>query len=97
VALSREFKRQGLEMLGVNLEEEPDAVEGFAKAYNIPFPLLLDRDGHVQKLFGLRGHPSTALIDRKGRIVGKILGERNWDGPEARRLVRWLLENEDGG
>jgi peroxiredoxin len=84
-------------MLGVNLEEQPEAVEGFAKAYNIPFPLLLDRDGRVQKLFGLRGHPSTALIDRKGRIVGRIQGERNWDGPEARRLVRWLLESEDGG
>ena len=84
-------------MVGVNLEEEPDVVEAFGKAFNIPFPLLLDRDGHAQKLFGLRGHPSTALIDRKGRLVGKILGERNWDSPQARRLVRWLLENEGGG
>ncbi len=94
--MSREFKTQGLEMLGVNLGEEPDAIEAFGKAFNVPYSLLLDRDGHVQKLFGLRGHPSTALIDRKGRLVGRILGERNWDSDDARRLIRALLESEDG-
>jgi peroxiredoxin len=84
-------------MLGVNLEEEPEAVEAFGKAFGLPFPLLLDREGRIQKLFGLRGHPSTALIDRQGRIVGRILGERSWDGEAARRLVRALLESEERG
>ncbi|MGK3946326.1 hypothetical protein ABK046_49230 [Streptomyces caeruleatus] len=45
----------------------------------------------------MRGHPSTALIDREGRIVGRILGERNWDTEAARRLVRALLESEERG
>jgi len=93
--LSREFKTQGLEMLGVDLEEEPEAIAAFGKAFALPFPLLLDRDGRIQKLFGLRGHPSTALIDRQGRIVGRIAGERNWDSEAARRLVRTLLESEE--
>ena len=48
----------------------------------------------MQKRFGVRGHPSTALIDRQGRIVGRILGERDWQGDAARRLIRWLLESE---
>lgn len=97
ISLSRKFKAQGLAVLGVNLEEEPEAVEAFGKAFGIPFPLLLDRDGRTQKLFGLKGHPSTALIDRHGHIVGRILGERNWASPAADRLVRWLLESEDRG
>jgi len=94
-SLSRKFKTEGLEVLGVNLEEEPDAVDAFGRAFGIPFPLLLDRDGQTQKLFGLKGHPSTALIDRHGRIVGRILGERNWASSAAHRLVRWLLESEE--
>ena len=61
-------------MLGVDLEEEPEAIAAFGKAFALPFPLLLDRDGRTQKLFGLRGHPSTALIDRQGRIVFKQIG-----------------------
>lgn len=82
-------------MIGVNLEEEPEAVAAFGQAFGLSFPLLLDRDGRAQKRFGLRGHPSTALIDREGRIVGRILGERNWDSEAARRLVRWLLNGEE--
>ena len=70
-------------------------MEAFGKLFGIAFPLLLDRDGRIQKLFGLRGHPSTALIDRKGRIVGRILGERNWDSEATRRLVQALLESEE--
>jgi len=82
-------------MLGVDLEEEPDAVEAFGKAFNVSFPLMLDHDGRIQKLFGVRGHPSSVLIDRQGRIVGRIQGERHWDSEAARQLVRALLESEE--
>jgi len=40
----------------------------------------------------VRGHPSTVLIDRDGRIVGRVPGESDWSSPEAQRLVEWLLE-----
>ncbi len=79
-------------MVGVNLQEDPEAVVGFGRAFQIPFPLVLDREDRVQKLFGVRGHPSNVLIDRKGRIVGRILGERDWGSHAARDLVRSLLE-----
>jgi len=93
--LSREFKGQGLEVLGINLEEDPEAVLGFQKEFAIPFRLFLDRDGQIQKLMGVRGHPSNVLIDRKGRIVGRILGERDWQSEAARRLVRSLLDERE--
>lgn len=82
-------------MLGVDLEEEPAPVEAFGREFGLPFPLLLDRDGTVQKRFGVRGHPSTVLVDRQGRIVGRILGERGWQSDAARHLIRWLLESEN--
>jgi len=34
-------------------------------------------------------------MDREGRIVGRVPGERNWSAPEARRLIEWLLEARD--
>ena len=81
-------------MLEVNLGEDPQAVLAFRNEFAIPFPLLLDPEERVQKLLGVRGHPSTVLIDRKGRIRGRILGEREWQSEAARRLVRSLLDNE---
>lgn len=82
-------------MLGINLEEDPQAVLGFQKEFDIPFPLFLDREGQIQKLMGVRGHPSSVLIDRQGRIVGSILGERDWQSEAARRLVRSLLDERE--
>lgn len=80
-------------MVGVNLQEDSEAVRAFGKEFSIPFPLLLDPEDRVQKLFGVRGHPSSVLLDRRGRIVGRILGERDWHGEAARQLVRSLLES----
>lgn len=82
-------------MLGINLQEEAQTVRAFERQFSIPFPLLLDTEGRIQKLFGVRGHPSTVLIDRNGRIVGRLLGERDWRSPAARALVRSLLEGRE--
>lgn len=82
-------------MLGINIREESPAVVAFAKEFSTPFPLLLDPEGQFQKSLGVRGHPSTVLIDRKGRIVGRILGERDWQSEAARRLANFLVERAD--
>jgi len=81
-------------VIGVNLGEEPETVRRFAREQGIPFPLLLDREGESPRLFGLWAHPNTVLIDRKGRVVGLVRGERDWQSEAARRLVRQLLEGD---
>jgi hypothetical protein len=38
------------------------------------------------------GLPMTFLIDRDGRVVQRIIGEREWDDPEMKAELRKLLE-----
>ena len=78
----------------MSLGEDRETVRKFAQKMDIPFPLLLDQEGHSPRLFGLWAHPNTVLIDRAGRVIGLVRGERDWQGEAARRLVRQLL---DGG
>ena len=80
-------------MVGVSLDEDRDAVQRFAERFGVQFPLLLDREGRSLQRFGLRGHPNTVLIDRKGRVVGLVRGERDWQGEPAKRLIRHLLDD----
>ena len=96
MALYQEFKDEGLVLVGVNLRESPEAVRAFAKEFGITFPLLLDAAGQSPRLFGLWGHPNTVLIDRQGRVVGLVRGERDWQSDAARRLVRQLLAEGEG-
>lgn len=79
-------------MVSVSLRESAEKVREWGEDFDVGFRLWLDAGGEAPVAFGVRGHPSTVLIDREGRIVGRVQGERDWGTPEARRLVDWLLE-----
>lgn len=57
----------------------------------VGFPLWIDAEGRTPVAFGVWGHPSTILIDRAGRMIGRVRGERDWSSEDARRLVETLL------
>jgi hypothetical protein len=78
-------------MVSVSLREPAAAVREWGEDFDVGFPLWLDPGGGTPAAFGVHGHPSTVLIDREGRIVGRLPGERRWNSPEARRLIEWLL------
>lgn len=37
--------------------------------------------------------PTTFLIDREGRVIGKFLGATEWNSPAAHALLDWALAN----
>ena len=78
-------------MIGVDLGESAEAARGFAREFGLGFPLWLDPDGRSLVAFGVVGHPNTILIDRAGRVVGRVRGERDWRTDDARRLIEALL------
>jgi hypothetical protein len=79
-------------MVSASLREAANTVREWGEDFDVGFPLWLDPSGSTPSAFGVHGHPSTVLIDRDGRIVGRIPGERNWGSLEARRLVEWLMQ-----
>ena len=89
--LHREFSPQGLAVVGVSIRESAAAVRAFRQEFGITYPLLVDGKDEVTPRFNARGHPTTILIGRDGRIIGRIPGERDWGGEAARELVGWLL------
>jgi thiol-disulfide isomerase/thioredoxin len=50
--------------------------------------LYLDQPRAAQRAFGLRGIPTTMLIDREGRERGRLEGMARWDSAEAVALIR---------
>ena len=77
--------------MGVGLRENAGAIGEFAREFKIGFPLWIDPEGRSLVEFGVWGHPNTILIDRAGRLVGRVRGERDWATEDARRLVELLL------
>ncbi len=75
-----EFKRRGIEVLGVSTDDEKSHRK-FAEKYSLPFTLLADTDHAVADLFGVYGEKQfmgrnymgvsrvTFLIGEDGRVV----------------------------
>jgi thiol-disulfide isomerase/thioredoxin len=56
--------------------------------------IYLDQSGAAARVLDTVGVPTTLLIDREGREVGRKLGPAPWDEPDAVALVRRAIEAE---
>jgi peroxiredoxin len=80
IAEHERAKKAGVTIIGIALDDKPDAVRDFAKAYEMDYPLLLlpDNDGTADLLTQLGDTkvsiPYTVVIDRNGKIVRQKLG-----------------------
>jgi len=92
-SIYRDLGKQGFIVLAINEFEEPDPVFAYMGQLSVfpTFPILFDTDSKVSQLYGVKGLPTTLLIDKQGRVVYRAVGGRDFDHPEVRKLVHKLL------
>ncbi len=44
---------------------------------------------------GVLGMPITLILDRQGREIARLQGEAKWDGPEAKAIIKQVIEAVD--
>ena len=54
--------------------------------------IMLDRSGDCSRRAGVLGLPATLILDRQGREIARLLGDADWDSPEARAILRRVIE-----
>ncbi|MGH7680354.1 MAG: TlpA family protein disulfide reductase [Candidatus Eiseniibacteriota bacterium] len=79
IALQDKYKGQGLEIVGVSLDEGGvNDVKPFAEEQKINYTMLVTSGGPsapaAKAYGGITGIPTTFVIDKKGTIVKKFLG-----------------------
>jgi peroxiredoxin len=69
--LSEKYAKQGVVWLAINSTNYADAKgdEAFIKEYQLPYPVLLDKDGKTGKLYKAMTTPHLFIIDGQGKIV----------------------------
>lgn len=55
-------------------------------------PLHLDADASLAGALGVTALPHTLLLDREGRVAGRLAGAAGWASPEALAALRRLLD-----
>jgi hypothetical protein len=88
----REVPRSGFVLLGVNVDDDRAMRPSSPTKLGVTFPVLLDTDKRVSKLYDLDTMPSTVLIDRDGKV--RYLHRGYLDGYEDTydKQIRELLK-----
>jgi peroxiredoxin len=81
-----------LKIYRVNTKESAETIKKFLEKEPIQLPVLLDATGKMGKMFGLWVHPTTYIINRKGLIVYRAIGQIEWTGPEATSVINVLIQ-----
>jgi thiol-disulfide isomerase/thioredoxin len=58
--------------------------------------IYLDPAAHAQPAFGIRGLPTTFLIDPEGGLRGKLEGAAEWDSPTMVALIERYIAGDAG-
>ena len=85
----RAYRDREVSVVGVAIQDRPDAARKFIADFSLSFPNAPDPDGKVSVDYGVYGVPETFFIDRAGRIRRKQTGAVSDD--LFRREVEKLL------
>jgi peroxiredoxin len=80
----------GLEVLAVNAGQDKATVEAFMTKLGVGYPAAMDENSKIAKSYGVVGLPTTFLIDGRGIVRGKIVGEA--DEAMFERHIQALLK-----
>jgi thiol-disulfide isomerase/thioredoxin len=54
--------------------------------------MYVDASGQSNAALGLAGIPTTLLVDRDGREIGRFIGPAEWDAPDMVTVIRQAIE-----
>ena len=67
--LYAKYKEKGFEIINIDIQERKGKVSAFTAEHKLPYKVLLDTDGTVASMYGVRGIPTKVLIGKEGTII----------------------------
>src|SRR5665213_1030581 len=90
--LYEKYHAAGFVLLGVNVDDDQRKAAEVAGKLGVTFPVLLDTDKTVSKLYELSTMPSTVIIDRDGKVRYVHRGYRTGYEDSYEKQIRELLK-----
>ena len=90
----QKYQKAGLTVVGVHSpefgwEKPTEGVAAAMKKFGILYPVVQDNDFTIWKRYSVRAWPTLVLVDRKGIVRYRHIGEGAYDETDA--MIRRLL------
>ena len=76
------------------IKDKEEDLKKYRSEFKIPFPLMIDEEAQIASTYGVSSHPETFFINREGKIVGRVFGEKDWASRSMRNLIQHLLKED---
>jgi thiol-disulfide isomerase/thioredoxin len=78
-------------IIGISTDDDPRAAQAWLKASNATLSHFIDHRLELENMLGADRIPLTVFVDADGRVLQKVYGAKEWDAPEARKLIEQLF------
>jgi len=92
VELQNKYRDQGLQIIGISMDDGPDPVREFYQSFHMNYPVAMGNAKTGELYGGVLGLPIAFLIGRDGRIEAKHVGATNVSVLE--REIKALLQGQ---
>ena len=97
-AIHRDFVPRGLRVVAVSVDAGSEAlVRRFVQREALPFPVVHDQAGTIQKQYHIVGVPTSYLIGADGRLLWQQVGGIHGELPKVRAELAKALRVDGGG
>jgi peroxiredoxin len=76
----------------ISTKENQETVVKFMEKESLHLPVLLDKAGRVERLFGVWVHPTGYLINRQAMVCYRVMGVSDWTDVRATSIIDQLLK-----
>ncbi len=96
--LQKKLGGKDFEVVALSIDRDGDeAIAPFFKEVGIKNLLVyFERRGTVLGKYVIVGLPTTLVIDREGREIGRMTGPADWDTPQVVALLRNIIGGRAG-
>ena len=81
--LNESLKGEKFAFLGIDVMDSKARVDRFLKTKNISLPIAMDKRGEIYPKYGVKNFPTTVIIGKNGKVLGRMIGIREWATPES--------------
>lgn len=83
-------------VLGIHVGPSRQAVVRYLDEISVTFTVLIDEEMEASE-WGVRGLPTTILVDPAGRMAYRAVGEKDWASPQMLAFFESLIERYGAG
>ena len=92
--VQKKYADKGFKVVGVNLDANMADADKFLEKVPAEFLLAFDPQGVSPRLYGVKGMPTSYLIDRTGKVIYRHMGFNDEGKAELEKAIRSALEQK---